>query len=176
MNTSDLPSSITGEVRRNFAQSFKRIEHCIHQLNDDQLWRRPREDLNSIANLLLHLSGNVRQWIISGVGAKPDVRNRPAEFADRSRRPKGQILKILRDTLDEVDALLAHLPPERLMEHRRIQGHDETVLGALLHTVTHFQGHTQEIIHMTRVQLGENYSFAFVPQGPEQTSAKGPAL
>ena len=171
-----IGETVVAEVRRNFKQSMAKIEHCLAQLSDEQLWWRPREEMNSIANLLLHLSGNLRQWLLAGVGGKPDLRNRPAEFADRSRRPKEQVAKILRGTLADVDALLARLTPGELLEKRRIQGYDETVLGALLHTVTHFQGHVQEIIHMVREQLGNSYRMEFVPQNEEQLSATGPAL
>lgn len=174
--SADIADAVIAEVRRNFKQSMSRIEHCVDQLTDHQLWWRPREDMNSIANLMLHLSGNVRQWIVSGIGGKPDVRNRPAEFGDRSLRSKQQVLKILRDTLADVDSTLAKLGPDDLLKPRHIQGHDETVLSAMLHTVTHFQGHTQEIIHMTREQLGEKYRFEFVPKTAEQISLNGPAL
>ncbi len=176
ITNSDIAAAVVAEVRRNFNESLRRIQDCIDQLTDDQLWWRPREEMNSIANLLLHLSGNLRQWIISGVGEKPDVRNRPAEFTDRSHRPKQQVLKILTDTLAEMDATLAKLSGDDLLNPRHIQGYDETILSALLHTVTHFQGHTQEIIHMTRQQLGEKYRFEFVPKTEEQMSATGPAL
>jgi uncharacterized damage-inducible protein DinB len=171
-----IGEAVIAEVRRNFRQSMAKMEHCLTQLSDEQLWWRPREEMNSIANLLLHLAGNLRQWLLAGVGGKPDVRNRPAEFTDRSRRSKQQVANILRETLAEVDALLERLTPQQLLEKRRIQGYDETVLGALLHTVTHFQGHVQEIIHMTRAQLGDTYRVEFVPQNEEQRSAKGPAL
>jgi uncharacterized damage-inducible protein DinB len=178
MSISDpsLASALVAEVQSQFHLAMHKIEHCTEQLDDDQAWWRPREDLNSVANLLLHLSGNLRQWLIAGVGQQPDVRNRPAEFADRSHRPKQQVLDVLRQTMREVHALLPRLRPEDLLQPRRIQGQDQTVLGALLQTVTHLHGHAQEIIHLTRVQLGESYRFDYVPSTPEQKSMTGPAI
>jgi hypothetical protein len=172
----ELHSAIIAQIRASFQHSLKKIQHCLDQLSDEQLWWRPREEMNSIANLLLHLSGNLGQWIISGVGAKQDVRNRPAEFADRSRRPKAQITSIFRETLAAVDSTIASLKPDELLAPRRIQGYDQTPLSAMLHAMSHFQGHTQEIIHMTRVQLGVQYRFEFVPSSPDQLSVHGPAL
>ena len=156
-------------------EGMHKIEHCLSQLSDEQLWWRPRPEMNSIANLLLHLSGNLRQWAIAPCTGAADVRNRPAEFGDNSRRPKQQILAILQKTVAEADAAIAQVTPEQLAQPRHIQGWDVTLLQAIFNTVSHLRGHVQEIIHMTREQLGERYRFDFVPKG-EQVAAHGPAL
>jgi hypothetical protein len=156
-----------------FSEGFRKIEHCIEQLTDEQVWWRPREEMNSIANLMLHLAGNLRQWIIGGIGGAKDVRNRPAEFADRSGAPAAEILMKLRRTVAEADVVLAKLGSDQLVEARRIQGFDTTVLAAAFDTIAHFRGHVQEIIHMTREQLRGAYRFDFVPKGKEQESAAG---
>src|SRR5438132_518519 len=70
---------------------MKRIRHCMGQLTDEQVWWRPAEGMNSVGNLLLHLAGNVRQWIIGGLGSVPDSRDRPAEFAERRHVPKAEL-------------------------------------------------------------------------------------
>jgi hypothetical protein len=126
--------------------------------------------MNSVANLMLHLSGNVRQWIVSGIGGAKDVRNRPGEFAEQSRRTKNELLATLKSTVDEADAVLSKVTAAELLAPKRIQGFDTTVTGAIFGCVPHFRGHVQEMIHMTREQLGEKYRFDFVPQGPEQES------
>lgn len=164
------------ETRRVLSEGMRKIEHCLAQLDDAQIWWRPRPEMNSIANLMLHLSGNLRQWIVSGVGCIADTRNRPKEFADRSSRSKAQVLAILKKVVAEAETTLAALKPEELIQKRRIQGHDVTVMGAIMDTIPHFRGHVQEIIHMTREQLGEKYRFYFVPIGAEQESAGGVGL
>jgi uncharacterized damage-inducible protein DinB len=163
-------------TRECLSEGMRKIEHCISQLSDDQLWWRPTSDMNSIANLMLHLSGNLRQWILAGIGGAKDVRNRPAEFADHSHRPKADVLAKLKSVVNEADTVLARLDEQQLLSARRIQGYDNTVLSAAFDTIAHFRGHVQEIIHITRQQLGENYKFDFVPQDPEQQSAAGPAV
>jgi hypothetical protein len=157
------------------SEGMRKVEHCLSQLSDEQLWWRPRPEMNSIANLLLHLSGNMRQWIIAPCTGLADVRNRPAEFGDRSGRTKQQVLAILQKTVAEADAAMAGVAPEQLTQPRRVQSYDVTLLQAIFNTVSHFRGHVQEIIHMTRAQLGERYRFDFVPKG-EQVAAHGPAL
>ena len=160
-------------ARACLAEGMEKVEHCVAQLDEASFWWRPAEGMNSVANLMLHLAGNIRQWIVAGAGrAAADVRNRPAEFADRSGRPKAQVLEELRSAVRDADAVIARLTAQQLLEPRRIQGFETSVLAAVFDTVAHFRGHTQEIIHMTRARLGGRYRFHFVPQGPEQTSAR----
>jgi len=163
-------------ARGSLAEGLRKIEHCVNQLSDEQLWWRPRPEMNSIANLMLHLSGNIRQWIVSGVGGSADVRNRPVEFSDRSNRPKAEVLAILQKTVKDADAAIAKVDESQLAAARRIQGRETNVTEAIFKPLAHFQGHVQEIIHLTREQLGERYKFDFVPKGKEQESASGQAL
>jgi hypothetical protein len=158
-------------ARECLVEGLRKIEHCVHQLNEEQVWWRPRPEMNSIGNLLLHLAGNLGQWIVSGIAGARDIRNRPEEFADRSELPKNNILSMLRSAVREADGVMEKLPTEKLTAARRIQGFDTTVLAAIFDTVAHFRGHCQEIIHQTRQILGDKYKFDFVPQGPEQESA-----
>jgi hypothetical protein len=124
--------------------------------------------MNSVANLLLHLCGNVRQWIINGVTGTHQSRNRPQEFAERGPLPREDLLKLLSSTVNEADRVLSGIASAQLLEPRRIQGFDETVLSAIFDSVAHFQGHTQEIVSLTRMQLGAAYRFAWTPQTREQ--------
>jgi Protein of unknown function (DUF1572) len=176
MASTNLSVTYIAAARDCLAEGMRKIEHCVSQLNEEQAWWRPRQgegggEMNSIANLMLHLAGNLRQWIISGVGGAKDVRNRPAEFADRSRMPAAAVLAKLRQTVKEADSILAKLGAEELVQPRRIQGFDTTVVAATFDTIAHFRGHVQEIIHMTREQLGSTYRFDFVPKGRERESA-----
>jgi hypothetical protein len=83
--------ALLDEARRQLDNSVARIKHCLDQLDDEQLWWRPKPDMNSIANLILHLCGNVGQWIIAGLSGAPDTRNRPQEFTERSGLPKAAL-------------------------------------------------------------------------------------
>jgi hypothetical protein len=156
------------EARRRLAACRERIGHCLGQLDDNQVWWRPHESMNSIANLVLHLCGNLRQWIVSGVGGATYVRDRPHEFAEQGPIPKAELLLQLEEVIGEADAVLAETTNGQLLEPRRIQGFDETVLSAIFDSLTHLSGHTQEIICLTRLQRGEAYRFAWMPATPEQ--------
>jgi hypothetical protein len=169
----DVAALFVSGARASLAEGMRMIEHCVNQLDDESVWWRPGPRLNGVANLMLHLAGNLRQWIVSGAGGAADVRNRPAEFADRSGRPRAELRAILQSAVRDADAAIARLTADQLVQPRRIQGYDVTVLSAVFDSVAHFRGHVQEIIHTTRAAVGDRYVFDFVPQGPEQTAAGG---
>lgn len=168
MADATIGEALLAEARRHLDQAVERVEHCVGQLDDAQVWWRPAEGLNSIGNLLLHLAGNLRQWVVSGVGGAADTRDRPAEFAERGPIPRDELLQRFRSVVVEAAAALASFDPARFLEHRRIQGFDESNLSAVWHSLTHLTGHVQEIVLLTRLQLGDRYRFAFVPADPEQ--------
>lgn len=136
-----------------------KIERCLEKLSDEQVWWRAHEDSNSIGNLILHLAGNARQWIVSGVGGGTDERHRQAEFDERKVVPRGQLLDRLKGTLDEVDGVLDRLDAARILERRRIQGGDVTVLEAIFHVVEHFSMHTGQIILLTKMLTESDLKF-----------------
>jgi hypothetical protein len=168
MNAEELAAAVGLVAAKELTSALGRIKHCLDQLNDEQIWWRPHPSQNSIGNLVLHLCGNVRQWIVAGIGGAADQRNRPAEFAERGPIPKADLLRRLESVVDEAKRVLAGINHKQLVQMRCIQGFDATGLTAIFDSVPHFRGHTQEIVHMTRTQLGESYKFAWTPTTPEQ--------
>lgn len=161
-----------GLCRKTLLGQHLRITHCLSQLSEAQTWWRPRPEMNAIGNLLLHLRGNVGQWIVAGVGGREFARDRPAEFTDRGSVGKGEAESMLAAMVNEAADVLGSFPPQRLLESRRVQGHDTTALGAALHATSHFEGHAQEVVLLTRLQLGESYRYIWTPQTPEQVSRR----
>lgn len=128
-----------------------KIRRCLDALPDDALWRRSDERSNSIGNLLLHLEGNVRQWIVSSVGGAADHRHRAGEFDARAGANAVTLFVALRKTLDEADAVIGALTAESLSSHRTIQGRDVSVFDAVYHVVEHFSLHTGQIILLAKL-------------------------
>jgi hypothetical protein len=168
LTADELATMVATEAAGELSSAFSRIQHCTDQLTDAQIWWRPDDQMNSIGNLILHLTGNVRQWLLSGLGGSPEPRNRPAEFAERGPIPKDDLLRALESTLAEATAILRRLTAQSLLAPRVIQGFDVTGLQAIFNSVPHFRGHTQEIIHMTRLQLGNQYRIAWEPATAEE--------
>jgi uncharacterized damage-inducible protein DinB len=140
-------------------QKLDRIGACLSQLSEEQIWARGSENENAIGNLVLHLSGNVRQWIVSGVGGVTDVRDRDSEFAARGGLPKADLEARLRETIDEAAAVITSLTPDRLANRITIQGYDVSVLEAVYHVVEHFSMHTGQIIFATKMLTGTDLGF-----------------
>lgn len=163
-----LASAINDEAIACLRYGRTKIEHCLEQLDDTQVWWRPSEEMNSIGNLLLHLAGNLRQWIVAGVGTAEDVRRRQEEFDHRDPLPKMEVYGKLAVVLDEAEQTLTNLSASDWLLRKRVQGHDVTKLGAMMHSLTHFQGHVQEIICLTRQQLRDQYRFEWQPKSKEE--------
>jgi len=156
----DLAQAFVDQSRRFLlAEYLPKIERCVHALSDEDVWWRPNDASNSVGNLLLHLSGNVRQWIVSGVGGAPDARRRQQEFDARTPMATTALLARLRETLEDADRVLAELDGDRLLEPCRIQGLDVTVLEAVYHVVEHFSTHVGQIIYVTKLRTGRDLSF-----------------
>jgi hypothetical protein len=168
MTADELAAAVGTAAAHELESALKRIKHCLAQLNDVQVWRRSQPNLNSIGNVILHLCGNLRQWIVAGLGGASDVRNRPAEFAERGPIPKEDLLFRLEGVVKEAMRVLESVDAQQLTAVRRIQGFDATGLAAIFDSVPHFRGHTQEIVHMTRLRLEDAYQFAWTPTTPEQ--------
>ena len=133
------------------SEYLPKLERCLNILTDEQIWWRANAESNSIGNLCLHLAGNARQWIVSGLGGEIDARARQLEFDERAMIPRSDLLFSLRQTLDDVDAVLAEFDLGRILEQREIQGTRVTVLEAIFHVTEHFSMHTGQIILLTKM-------------------------
>ena len=136
-----------------------KVERCLEQLSDEQIWWRTNAESNSIGNLLLHLCGNARQWIVSGIGGESDGRLRQQEFDQRETIPRAELLSRLRQTLNDVDSVLADFEQDRLLDRYPIQGTTPTALEAIFHVAEHFSMHTGQIIMLTKMLVQKDLNF-----------------
>ena len=142
-----------------FGECWPRLRSTVGGLSEEQLWWRPNEASNSIGNLLLHLNGNVRQWLVTSFSKKEDGRDRPAEFAEKAGGPASALLARLGVTLAEAEAVLARLTNEDLLAPMDIQGYQTTGLGAVYHVVEHFGLHYGQIVYITKALEGKDLGF-----------------
>jgi len=136
-----------------------KIERCLEQLTDEQVWWRANESSNSIGNLILHLSGNARQWIVSGLGGEPDERKRDAEFAERRMVPRDELLDHLRRAVSDFDRTLESFDTARLLDEFQIQGTMTTALSAIFHVTEHFSMHVGQILYITKQLTADDLHF-----------------
>jgi uncharacterized damage-inducible protein DinB len=136
--------------RRLFDEGVVRIKKSLSLMTEQQIWHRPNASSNSAGNLVLHLCGNVRQWIVSGLGKVGDVRTRQAEFDEQGPVPVDEMLSRLDALMQEVEAVLDRLSSDDLVAMHRVQGYDESGLSILVHVVEHFSYHVGQITYIVK--------------------------
>ncbi len=162
-----LQSEFTDEFSRLTAdlldQSMAKIRHCLDQLSENQTWWRPEPSMNSIGNLILHLAGNLRQWGVVPFTLANDLRDRDSEFHNADQQTNSELIGLLETVVAEAKDQWQHLAAGQLRRKIEIQGFEVTHMQAILHTSSHFVGHTHQIIQLTRIQRGPNYHFHWTP-------------
>lgn len=139
---------------------WPRICHCLDSLTEEQIWWRPNETSNSIGNLMLHLNGNVRQWILAPLGEIENTRDRDAEFAERRQLSTAALRNALDRTLKEFDRILSKLTTADLLKTYTIQRYEGiTALDAIYHVVEHFSMHYGQILYVTKLLSGTDLGF-----------------
>jgi hypothetical protein len=138
---------------------WPRMRACVESLTDEQIWWRPNPASNSIGNLLLHLNGNVRQWLVASFNQLEDARDRPAEFSAQEGLSVSELLARLGRTLDEAAQVLARLTPADLVAPYEIQGYHVHGLDAIYQVVEHFGLHYGQIVYIAKNLTGKDLGF-----------------
>lgn len=151
--TKTLGAALIAESKhRLLDESLPRIKKCLELCDDTEIWHRANDQVVSIGNLVLHLCGNVRQWIICGLGGQPDRRNRDAEFSEQGPVPKAELERRLDETMAKAGRAIDGVDPASLLETRTVQGNEETGISILVHVVEHFSYHTGQISYITKLR------------------------
>lgn len=145
--------------RRLFEESQVRLERCLNELSEADIWWRPNENSNSVGNLVLHLTGNARQWILAGLGGTSDQRRRQAEFDERGPISRAELIQKVHDVMSEIDGVLDRLKPEDLERPIVVQSFDETGLSILIHVVEHFSYHVGQMAYIVKARLDKQTNF-----------------
>ncbi len=140
-------------------QYWPRLRSCVESLTDDQVWWRPNEASNSIGNLILHLNGNVRQWMVASFNSLEDNRERPAEFAQRDLMPRAELLELLGDTMQQAAEVLRRLTIADLLATMHIQGYTVNGMYAVYQVVEHFGLHYGQVAYITKLVSGKDLGF-----------------
>src|SRR5262245_15865979 len=152
-----------------------RIIHCLELLNEEEIWWRPNAASNAAGNIVLHLCGNIRQWIMSGLGGAKDVRERDKEFAERGPIPRRLLIAQLKKTVQEAQKTIAALSAEAFAREYVIQGYRVSGLVAASSVAEHFSYHAGQIIYLTKMKRGKDLRFTRLPRtqsAPKRTAKR----
>jgi len=157
---SELAAIFLASSRKTLLTQFwPRLRTCVEPMTIDQVWWRPNLASNSVGNLVLHLNGNVTQWIITSFSKSEDRRNRPAEFTADGGLTAKELLDRLSETMAEVEKVLDRLTLEELLATYNIQGYDVRGLDAVYHAIEHFGLHYGQITYITKSLEGKDLGF-----------------
>ena len=149
-----------------------RIVDCLGQLSDEEIWWRPNEASNSIGNLVLHVCGNMRQWIISGLGGAADIRERDKEFSERGPIARGELREELQQTVRQACGVLARLKRSDLTRRYRIQQFDVTGYEAAAQVSEHVAYHLGQIIYVTKLKRAKDLGFTRLPSAASKADER----
>ncbi len=162
-SSSPTPSPVAREFVQqalfHFEANTSRVETCLAQLSQAQVWQRPNAASNSIGNLVLHLCGNIGQYILASLAQQPDTREREAEFAAQGGYHKAELLAHLQDTSQQAVAVMRQATEEELLRVRTVQGFEMSGIGVILHAVEHYSYHVGQIAFWTKALLDRDLGF-----------------
>ena len=130
--------------------NLERIGRCLDELTEAQVWERPNTSSNSVGNQVLHLCGNITQWILTGLGSAPDFRHRDEEFAATGGLNKDQLLARLTGVIFESIAVIDGVEEEDVIRIRPVQAYQHDGIFILTHVVEHLSYHTGQIVFWTK--------------------------
>ena len=149
-----LATELTRYAEAKIRQNLTQILRCARVLDEQQIWQRANEHTNSVGNLMLHLAGNVRQWVVSGLGGERCSRDRPSEFAARGGISTAELSARLQQAVDDALAMLGRLDGGGLTAEYSIQGYDVSGVVVVCHVTEHFSWHTGQIVQTTKALTG----------------------
>lgn len=140
-------------------ENTEKLNTCFNELEEADLWRRPNEYSNSPGNLILHLSGNIRQWVISSLGNIEDSRQREKEFAADGGYSKSELMEMLFSTVEEAKKIITNMDSKEILKKRKVQGQSYSGIAIILHVTEHYSYHTGQIIFWTKLLKNKDLGF-----------------
>jgi uncharacterized damage-inducible protein DinB len=157
--TNAIAEEFRRQIVRRLGESRQRLEKCVGELTEEEIWRRPNPASNSVGNLLLHLRGNLTQWVLCGVGGAEDRRERDAEFAARGGRGKDELLAGLLAVIDAAAGWAAGAGEGELLRIRPVQGYRVSGIDIFVHVTEHLSYHTGQIAFWTKLLKDKDLGF-----------------
>lgn len=158
-----MTQSITEELIKQaiyrLEENTPKIKKCLDELTEEEVWKRPNTSSNSVANIIVHLCGNITQYILSSLGNVEDKRERDKEFLIREGLSKKELFEKLNSTIDQAISVIQNIDPDGMLRKRSVQGFDLSAIGIIIHVVEHYSYHTGQIIFWTKLLKDKDLGF-----------------
>lgn len=142
-----------------FNENTPRILKCLDRLTHEQVWYSPNEHTNSIGNLILHLCGNITQYILSSLGGAPDERTRSLEFDKSQNLSKEDLVAMVTETATRASEVISGIATEELLRKREVQCYVMSGMAIIIHVVEHYSYHTGQIALLTKSMTDKDLGF-----------------
>ncbi len=139
--------------------NLPRIEKCLRQLTEEQVWKKPNANTNSIGNLILHLCGNITQYAHASLGDEKDERQRDLEFSTQGGFSKKELLEKITDVTEKAIQVIENISESELLRNRKVQGFDHTGISIIIHITEHFSYHVGQIAFFTKLLCDQDLGF-----------------
>lgn len=157
--TEELIKKFLTTCTQTFEENTGKLITCLNELDEADTWKRPNENSNSIGNLVLHLCGNIRQYVISSLGHLPDLRERDKEFSAAGGYSKQELINKLTSTVNEAINIIRNTTAEELLRKRQVQGYFHSGMHIIVHVTEHYSYHTGQIIFWTKLLKNKDLGF-----------------
>ncbi|MBA4058162.1 MAG: hypothetical protein C0490_25830 [Marivirga sp.] len=154
-----ITTEFVGQSISRLQENTPKIKKCLDEMSEEEIWRRPNPSCNSVGNMILHLCGNITQYIISSLGGIADNRQRDLEFSTEGGYNKIELFGKLKSTVTQATEIISKINPEEMLTRHSVQGFDLSVIGIVVHVVEHYSYHTGQIIYWTKLLKDKDMSF-----------------
>lgn len=159
MNRESFYTEIIDQTIHHLNENTDKINRCLDELTEDEVWKRPNKASNSVGNQLLHLCGNITQYAIASLGQTEDKRDRNSEFEAEGGLTKAELNNKLSTTVAQAIHTMRHLERSEMMRVRPVQGFNHTGIAIIMHVVEHYSYHTGQIAFWTKLLKDKNLGF-----------------
>jgi len=159
MNKLEITKEFINQSIEKLNENGPRIQICLDQLSEEEIWKSPNKSSNSVGNLILHLCGNITQYIISSLGKEEDERQRDKEFSLQSGYSKSELMMMLNSTVNKSIEVISDVTDEALLQVRSVQGFHHSGIGIIIHVVEHYSYHTGQIAFWTKLLKDRDLGF-----------------
>lgn len=137
--------------RRLFLESYHRIFKCLSMISEEELWFTPNKNTPSMGSLILHLCGNCKEWVLSGIGNEPNNRDRDKEFEKHPNIKKSDLVFVMENLKVKMTEVVETIDDDELNKFVRIRDWNESIFSVLIHVIEHFAYHTGQITTLSKL-------------------------
>ena len=157
--TEDFIKEFISQAIHRIDENTQKLATCMQELEESEIWKRPNQHSNGVGNIILHLCGNIRQYAISSLGSRQDVRERDKEFSADGGYSGSELLKKLTDTIEQAKGIIQNISEDELLRKRKVQAYTHSGIGIIIHVTEHYSYHTGQIIFWTKLLKDKDLGF-----------------